>query len=111
MPSFKSIFICLLAAASVLAAPVSENALEARGKSKPSVCGVKFEIKDIRDKCPLDSVFTLKDKSTIVKETKTKVRSCGQTEYGRRIAEFPAERRFERLAARYVYACHLPPVD
>ena len=70
MPSFKTLFVCLLATVSVLAAPVSE--LEAR-KSKSSVCGVEFRIKNAEDLAPLDSVFTLKDKSTIVKETKTKV--------------------------------------
>lgn len=71
MPSFTSIFICLLAASSILAAPVAENVLEAR-KSKTRVCGVEFREHNIQDKCPLDSVFTLKDKSTINKETKTK---------------------------------------
>ena len=73
MPSFKSLFICLLAASSILAAPVAENVLAAR-KSKTTVCGVEFKDKSVKDKASLDSVFTLKDKSTVTKETKTKVR-------------------------------------
>ena len=107
MPSFTSLFVCLLAAVSILAAPVSE--LDARGRSKHSVCGVKFVIKDVADKCPLDSVFTLKDKSTVVKETKTKV--SGYHGVCKQIGtDLVAETSIEGLATRYLNGHYLSTI-
>lgn len=68
MPSVSSLLLVLFAAASVLAAPV----LEERSRSV-KVCGARFKAGDVWDKAPLNSVYSLKNKSDINKETKSKV--------------------------------------
>lgn len=70
MLSVRSLFFVLFAAAVlVLAAPV----LEERSRSV-EVCGVRrFKAGDVWDAAPLNSVYSLKNKSDINKETKSKV--------------------------------------
>ncbi|EKM51718.1 uncharacterized protein PHACADRAFT_187139 [Phanerochaete carnosa HHB-10118-sp] len=68
MPSVRSLFFVLLAAVSVLAAPVLKERLRS-----VNVCGVRFKTGDVRDKAPLNSVYSLENKSDVNKETKSKV--------------------------------------
>ena len=68
MPSVRSLFFVLVAATAVLSAPV----LEERGHST-KICGVRFKADGAWDKAPLNSVYSLQNKSDIAKQTKSKV--------------------------------------